>query len=166
MSKRKHVRMTELGNNASAIIRDVQKTGTTYEVFKHNKPVALITPLKGASVAEKPKRKPGSGKRTPAAPPVRPHIDASALKIYPWWERPENQVHSSTIAAARWYTKGFDDRLEIRFKDGSVYRYAGVGKSVYEDLMAAESKGQFFHQAIKSFPYRRLGSHEMEDCDG
>lgn len=39
--------------------------------------------------------------------------------------------------------------LEIEFHGGHVYRYASVPEPVYNQLLAASSKGQFFHRAIK-----------------
>lgn len=39
--------------------------------------------------------------------------------------------------------------LRIRFRDGSVYEYRGVPERVYDVLLAAPSKGRYFHQSIK-----------------
>ena len=39
--------------------------------------------------------------------------------------------------------------LEIEFHGGRVYRYASVPEPVYNQLLAASSKGQFFDRAVK-----------------
>ncbi|HEY9945529.1 TPA: KTSC domain-containing protein [Neisseria meningitidis] len=47
--------------------------------------------------------------------------------------------------------------LEIRFKNGSLYRYKGVPQTVYDELLHAPSKGRYLHSQIKPFyPYRRV----------
>ncbi len=43
--------------------------------------------------------------------------------------------------------------LEIEFQSGTVYQYFHVPERVYQELMAADSKGEFFNKAIKG-PYR------------
>lgn len=48
--------------------------------------------------------------------------------------------------------------LQVEFRDGTVYRYAGVPLQTYDDLLRADSKGAFFNRYIRSrFPYRLLG---------
>jgi hypothetical protein len=57
-------------------------------------------------------------------------------------------VESSTLRSA-----GYDApsrTLEIEFQNGHVYRYFGVPRSVYDSLMAASSKGQYFNQCVKA----------------
>ena len=47
--------------------------------------------------------------------------------------------------------------LEITFRIGGVYHYAGVSEEIYKDFLAADSKGNFFEQKIKhNFSYRRV----------
>lgn len=47
--------------------------------------------------------------------------------------------------------------LEIEFRGGGVYRYAGVPEHIYQGLMAAGSKGTYFHSHIKErYPYTRV----------
>ncbi|HFC6730839.1 TPA: KTSC domain-containing protein [Neisseria meningitidis] len=47
--------------------------------------------------------------------------------------------------------------MEIRFKNGSLYRYKGVPQTVYDELLHAPSKGRYLHSQIKPFyPYRRV----------
>ena len=62
-------------------------------------------------------------------------------------------VESSNLA-----TVGFSDGvLEIEFRHGGVYQYFNVPVSVYEGLIAAESKGKYFHQFIREkYPYNRI----------
>lgn len=65
-------------------------------------------------------------------------------------------VASSTIIAI-----GYDEQsqtLEIEFKTGSVYQYYNVTQALFEQLMQANSKGQFLAYQIKnSYPYSRVG---------
>jgi hypothetical protein len=44
--------------------------------------------------------------------------------------------------------------LEIEFGSGAVYQYLGVPAKMYEQLLAAESKGRYFNSEIReSYPY-------------
>jgi len=40
--------------------------------------------------------------------------------------------------------------LTVQFREGAVYDYANVPYEVYEGLMNAGSKGQYFHRHIKA----------------
>lgn len=42
-----------------------------------------------------------------------------------------------------------NNKLKVRFKNGSVYEYENVDKSVYENLTDAESIGKYFNENIK-----------------
>jgi hypothetical protein len=45
--------------------------------------------------------------------------------------------------------------LQVEFRDGRVYRYAGVPLQTYQELLEADSKGAFFNHYIRSrFPHR------------
>jgi hypothetical protein len=47
--------------------------------------------------------------------------------------------------------------LEVEFLGGAVYRYFAVPRSLFEDLMLADSKGAFFNRRIKPrFHYQRI----------
>lgn len=47
--------------------------------------------------------------------------------------------------------------LEIVFRRGGVYRYAGVPQGIYQSLMTASSRGIYFGQNIKDkFPYQKI----------
>jgi len=65
------------------------------------------------------------------------------------------QVVSSDIRSV-----GYDAStrtLELEFNSGSIYQYAGVPNSIYDGLLAAVSKGSYFHTNIKgSYPYVRV----------
>ena len=56
---------------------------------------------------------------------------------------------------------GYDEKketLEIKFLSGSIYQYYNLQKNIYEELMRAGSKGQFFNRYIKNaYPYSRVG---------
>jgi hypothetical protein len=38
--------------------------------------------------------------------------------------------------------------LEVEFRTGKVYQYEDVPEDIYQELMAASSKGQFFHDNV------------------
>jgi hypothetical protein len=63
-------------------------------------------------------------------------------------------VESTTLAAL-----AYDDDheiLQLEFRSRAVYRYFGVPAPVYEELLAAPSKGKYFNRAIRgNFPYSR-----------
>jgi len=47
---------------------------------------------------------------------------------------------------------GYDEAtqaLTLKFDSGETYEYKAVPKAVYDELMAAESKGQYFQKNIK-----------------
>ena len=46
--------------------------------------------------------------------------------------------------------------LEVRFRRGGRYRYYGVAPHLYQQLLHADSKGQFFNRYVKdSYRYSR-----------
>ncbi|MFG6149411.1 KTSC domain-containing protein [Halobacillus sp. B23F22_1] len=48
-------------------------------------------------------------------------------------------------------------KLYVRFKNQCIYEYSGVPIYVYEELIAADSKGRYHHSYIKySYPYKRI----------
>ena len=61
---------------------------------------------------------------------------------------------SSTDLVSVGYENG---TLEIEFKGNRVYQYFNVPQSVYQSLMAAFSKGTYFHANIKDrYQYREI----------
>jgi hypothetical protein len=42
------------------------------------------------------------------------------------------------------------EQLYLRFQEGKVYRYFACPRSVYKELLAAESKGRYFAQHIRN----------------
>ena len=65
-------------------------------------------------------------------------------------------VESSSIEAVGYDPK--THRLYVRFLgSGNAYVYYDVAKRVFEDLLAADSKGRFLNSEIKgAYAYRRL----------
>lgn len=47
--------------------------------------------------------------------------------------------------------------LEVEFRKGGVYQYFGVPAQIYDQLMAAPSKGSYFNRVIREggYPYSR-----------
>jgi KTSC domain-containing protein len=64
-------------------------------------------------------------------------------------------VDSTNIISA-----GYDPAtktLELEFVKGNIYQYFGVPRSIYEGLMAADSKGAFVNTEIKgSYDYNQV----------
>lgn len=61
------------------------------------------------------------------------------------------QVASSNLASI-----GYDaanEILEIAFNHGGVYQYFDVPENVYDELMNADSHGQYFDRNIKKAGY-------------
>lgn len=68
-----------------------------------------------------------------------------------WIETPD----SSNIA--RFAYDGANGVLSIEFQQGGVYQYFDVPASVFDGMIAAGSKGQYFAQNIKGvFRYARV----------
>jgi KTSC domain len=63
---------------------------------------------------------------------------------------------SSNVAAFRWIP---DDPypLQVRFLNGMTYGYV-AGQSIFEEMVAAPSKGKFVYHVLKrgGYPYRLL----------
>jgi hypothetical protein len=59
---------------------------------------------------------------------------------------------NSTILAAAAYD-AHSERLQLAFRDRTIYQYFGVPADVYEALLRAPSKGRYFNLAIRGrFP--------------
>ena len=53
--------------------------------------------------------------------------------------------------------------LEIEFRNGARYRYFNVPRETYKQMLAAESKGRYFHRSIReTYDYERI-SGEMKE---
>jgi hypothetical protein len=64
-------------------------------------------------------------------------------------------LQSTSLNAATY--EGQDAFLELEFRNGAIYRYLGVPEQVYQELLSAESKGQYFNQHIRNrFPYAKI----------
>lgn len=63
-------------------------------------------------------------------------------------------IDSSLI---RRVTYGADATLTVQLHRGAVYRYFTVPRTVFDDLLAAASKGAYFNRHIRDgFPYQRV----------
>lgn len=61
-------------------------------------------------------------------------------------------VNSSNLVSVGYNSD--DKTLEVEFQSGNVYKYFDVPESVYQSLMTADSKGEFFHDNIlKEYDY-------------
>jgi hypothetical protein len=51
--------------------------------------------------------------------------------------------------------------LEAEFRNGRVYRYAGVPVELFLSFLVSRSKGRFFNIAVRDFyPYREVTPRE------
>ena len=57
-------------------------------------------------------------------------------------------LESSVLTAVAY--RGGAQQLYLRFQEGNVYCYFACPRSVYEALLAAESKGRYFAQHIRN----------------
>ena len=63
-------------------------------------------------------------------------------------------IDSSLIRSV---TYGAEATLTVRLHHGAVYRYFTVPRTVFEELLAASSKGAYFNRHIRDgFPYQRV----------
>ena len=47
--------------------------------------------------------------------------------------------------------------LEVEFRNGLIYEYLGISSALYEQMLAAPSKGAFLIRFIRGrFPHRRV----------
>lgn len=71
--------------------------------------------------------------------------------------RPEvmrTAVDSSLLSSIRY---SIDATLELEFRSGAIYRYFVVPQTIFEGLIAAESKGAYFNRNVRNrFRYQRL----------
>ena len=90
--------------------------------------------------------------------PVEAQLEKTAAKIKPVNHRPVKSTNLSTV--------GYDSKrkvLDIRFADSGLYRYSGVPKNVYQNIMRAKSKGKAFHRLVRNagFDYEKLSSQML-----
>lgn len=65
-------------------------------------------------------------------------------------------VESSNLASVGY--EPATETLEVEFLNGSIYQYANVPRSMYEQLLQADSKGRFLNLYIKKdYPASRVG---------
>jgi len=63
---------------------------------------------------------------------------------------------NSTLLASVTYDVG-ESILQLELCDGAIYRYFAVPENIFNDLLAAASKGSYFNRRIRShFRHTRL----------
>ena len=64
-------------------------------------------------------------------------------------------LHSHSLASVI-YSES-EDVLEIHFRQGEIYRYFMVPHHVVQELLGAESPGEYFRARIRlNYPYKRV----------
>lgn len=70
------------------------------------------------------------------------------------------EVDRIPVSSTNLRSVGYDARgllLEVEFLDGAVYQYFSVPLAVYQELMAAGSKGSFLAKHVRNqYQYRRI----------
>ena len=65
------------------------------------------------------------------------------------------------VASTNISSVGYDapsETLEVEFSNGTLYQFYNIPQGLYDEFLAASSKGQFFNVYIKTaYPYSRVG---------
>ena len=73
----------------------------------------------------------------------------------------EDELQRKPVSSTNIASVGYDAGtkvLEIEFKGGGVYQYAGVPEKRYELLMKASAIGSYFHREIKPwYEFKKIG---------
>ena len=67
--------------------------------------------------------------------------------------------HRTAVVSSFLSSMGYslDATLDLEFRTGAIYRYFAVPHAVFQDLIAAESKGAYFNRHVRNrFRYQRL----------
>jgi KTSC domain len=69
--------------------------------------------------------------------------------------------HQSSVLAVTEYFPELQT-LDVVFTSGEIYHYSNVPLPLYQDLLAADSKGIFFNAHIRNhFPFQYLGNTKV-----
>ncbi len=72
---------------------------------------------------------------------------------------PQDTVTVESSALAKVAYDNQRATLQVEFRDGAVYQYFGVPLHTYQELLRADSKGDYFNRHIRSpFPHTILRS--------
>ena len=67
------------------------------------------------------------------------------------WVRVKSRMLAAVACNPDWH------HLYLEFRSGDIYCYRGVPVERYEELLAADSKGQYCrHYILQHFPYDRI----------
>ena len=62
---------------------------------------------------------------------------------------------SSSISSVAYAPRS--QTLDVHFTNGAAYRYFDVPPTTYDEMLAAPSKGRYFHRAVRPvFAYQRI----------
>lgn len=64
----------------------------------------------------------------------------------------KNSIERQSVKSSNIKSCGYnpqDKTLAVEFSDGTVYHYADVGQTEFDDLVSAKSVGSHFHKHIK-----------------
>jgi hypothetical protein len=70
-------------------------------------------------------------------------------------------IKHKAVSSSNLHSVGYDpdtQTLEITFSSGVTYQYQDVPEYIYQELLAAESKGTYFRQTIRgNYPTLKVG---------
>ena len=68
---------------------------------------------------------------------------------------PDRTAVVSSLLSSMGYS--IEATLELEFRSGAIYRYFAVPQAVFQELIAAESKGAYLNRQLRNrFHYQRL----------
>lgn len=94
---------------------------------------------------QKPQAEPQPAQEQPSPPEQRPTHPQPAGIVS---RIPHQPVESRALASVGYSTRL--RALEITFKRGGTYRYLDVPRSVYREMLAAESKARFYNKNVRA----------------
>lgn len=93
----------------------------------------------------------------PEEVPTTPGSDRPR-KPGPWVD-----VQSSRLNQARY--DGASRQVQVIFRDGTPWTYAGVPRNIWNNFRRSSSKGKYINRILNGYPYWR-GGFDYDDSDG
>lgn len=75
-------------------------------------------------------------------------------------KKSKQEIEMVSVSSSNLSAVGYDAEkklLRVKFNAGATYEYRGVPETVYDDLMSADSHGEYFAANVRnSFPYTKV----------
>lgn len=88
----------------------------------------------------------------------KPSTSPAALSSKPYVAIPMAPVASNQVGAVGYCPATKTLAVSFARGAGAIYHYTDVDQKVYDDFMAAESKGTFFGKHIKALPFDKFAA--------